>query len=419
MLRASARDFEQVDEPPISDTLFRSIEIHAQQSVVIKCVDNQKPYEKSELVLNQNIDHPFIACYYGVVDDIENAFMVIEDVGNLSLLDLIRKGGIIEFEIQRIFCQLLISVMYLHNEKNVAHRDLKLENIMLDSERNVRLIDFGISRQGDIMTTICGSYPYVAPEIYQGRPYDKSIDVWSLGVILYVLCCGHLPFNGENQMELAEKIISVTPSWPTHVSLDLVDLLRKMLEKDPANRIKIDEIPEHPWLTRGRYAPLLEIDWRSPKFKVGADNVADVDCNVVQKMVEMGFNQSDVISEALEGHGDTTLSMVYRILRRAAVRKNCLDAMLMLVKPKRKSLAVAPSTFPLSDEPSPKATTSNPQLSDGKIKVNEKIKLPKLNANKNTQSNVLIGTSRKRAIAGYNSRTLISTVVARTARKNH
>jgi serine/threonine protein kinase len=144
-----------------------------------------------------------------------------------------------ESDARDLFAQIASAVNYLHVQKSIVHRDIKLENILLTRRGVAKLIDFGFAyRKRSLTTEQWGSSPYAAPELLLGVPYDEAIDIWSLGVVLYGIVSARLP-DLNSRSELSESLSS-----------DLRDLLRGMLEPDPGKRLKIDEVCAHAWLRR-------------------------------------------------------------------------------------------------------------------------------------------------------------------------
>lgn len=192
-------------------------------------------------------------------EDINNSekgtyIIVMELIKGITLLEFINKfGKIDEQEACRIFSQIVDAFYYLQSDPiNVVHRDVKLENIMLDENYNVRVIDFGFSKslndQKDLLKTQCGSYPYSAPELLQNNPYTKAVDVWSLGVLLFAMINGCLPFEDANMSKLANKILYTKPKFLEDISHPCVELISRMLEKDPSKRANLTEVKEHEWM---------------------------------------------------------------------------------------------------------------------------------------------------------------------------
>jgi serine/threonine protein kinase len=199
------------------------------------------------------INHPLIVRLADVIEEQDSFYLVFEFSPNRDLLDHVNKtGGMPEDECRAMFSQLVAAVSYLHEERRLVHRDLKLENIMLDRNGNIRVIDFGFSKafsdREDVFSSRCGSPAYVAPEVITGRLYTASVDVWSLGVVLYAMSVGHLPFEGPTTDAQLRKIAFVQPRYPCYLSSNLVTLLTGMLEKNGSRRLTLDQVRQHPWL---------------------------------------------------------------------------------------------------------------------------------------------------------------------------
>jgi protein-serine/threonine kinase len=174
-----------------------------------------------------------------------------------------------EKDAAKLFAQLVSGVHYLH-QKKIVHRDLKLENLLLDKHRNVIITDFGFAnrfehKQDDLMATSCGSPCYAAPElvISEGLYVGSAVDIWSCGVILYAMLSGYLPFDddpanpdGDNINLLYRYIVNTPLTFPDYLSSGARDLLSRMLVPDPLNRCDLDSIMAHPWLQA--YRPLFQ-----------------------------------------------------------------------------------------------------------------------------------------------------------------
>lgn len=191
-----------------------------------------------------------------VIETQKYFFFVMEYAEEGELSDYIEgKSRLCEEEAAKFFKQLILAVQYLHKQ-GCAHRDIKPSNILIDWQYNIKLIDFGLgnlysSTEEEKLLTACGSPCYAAPEIISGEKYDPvAVDIWSSGVTLYAMLCGYLPFDEESKSILYERILACKYAIPKYISDSSVDLLKKLLVRDPRKRLSIEEILEHPWLKK-------------------------------------------------------------------------------------------------------------------------------------------------------------------------
>jgi serine/threonine protein kinase len=202
-----------------------------------------------------------------------------------------------------IFTELVHAVIYLHEVVHVVHRDLKLENVLVDRNNHIRIIDFGFSKlfsdSADLFNSACGSPAYVAPEIITGTGYTTSVDVWSLGVILYALVLGVVPFDGETVEVQLRRAMSAHPRLPKTLSESLRSLLAAMLEKSGTKRISLRAILAHPWM--------IGVDEPPP--------VAEPPINetIVAQLAGLGL---DFSAQDLKDGIDTDAATTYKILER-------------------------------------------------------------------------------------------------------
>lgn len=210
--------------------------------------DSNKIY--LEIKIQSLLHHKNIPRIYQVIETNKTICLILEYCPGLDLISYLRQKGKLNEESGRsIFIQLIDILDYLSKFK-IAHRDIKLDNIIINEEGTIKLVDFGLSNfYNNILQTACGSPSYVAPEIINNEFYNPlKSDIWSCGIVLYSLIAGKLPFEGENENELYKKIISGKYITPKHFSLELKDLLFRIFYIDPNLRITIDEIKNHKWL---------------------------------------------------------------------------------------------------------------------------------------------------------------------------
>lgn len=238
-----------------------------------------------EIHHHRQLHHPHVTQLYEVIATENSIWLVTELCSGGELFDyLTEKGRISEQEARHIFGQICLAVNYLH-EKGIVHRDLKLENVLLDERCRIKLGDFGFTREfdrGAYLETYCGTTGYAAPEMLEGKRYlgpgisvrsqlldtadlSTEVDVWSLGVILYCLLTGGLPFDDDDESVMRAMVIKgefEDPEWlsdgpfpsfsmqsSSKLLLDVRDLIRRILQKDPVKRITIPQILTHPWFT--------------------------------------------------------------------------------------------------------------------------------------------------------------------------
>merc|ERR550519_925614 len=219
--------------------------------------------------------HPNIVKLFQVIETEKTLYLVMEYASGGEVFDyLVLHGRMKEKEARAKFRQIVSAVQYCH-QKKIIHRDLKAENLLLDSEMNIKIADFGFSNEfviGNKLDTFCGSPPYAAPELFQGKKYDgPEVDVWSLGVILYTLVSGSLPFDGSTLRELRERVLRGKYRIPFYMSTDCENLLKKFLVLNPTRRASLEVIMKDKWMNMGYeeddLKPYVEPvqDWSDPK----------------------------------------------------------------------------------------------------------------------------------------------------------
>ncbi|KND04485.1 CAMK/CAMKL/MARK protein kinase [Spizellomyces punctatus DAOM BR117] len=229
--------------------------------VAIKVIDKTTLDEKKlsklyrEVRIMKLLHHPNIVKLYEVIETKSTVFLVMEYASGGELYDyLVVHGKMKEKEARAKFRQILSAVSYCH-KKRVIHRDLKAENLLLDANLDIKIADFGFSNYYDPeskLDTFCGSPPYAAPELFQGRRYTgPEVDIWSLGVILYVLTTGCLPFDGKNLQEMRESVCRGKYRIPFYLSDSCEKLLRKFLVRDPFKRAGLEMLIDDPWINDG------------------------------------------------------------------------------------------------------------------------------------------------------------------------
>ncbi|EDK36741.2 conserved hypothetical protein [Meyerozyma guilliermondii ATCC 6260] len=269
------------------------------QKVALKII-NRKTLAKSdmqgrierEISYLRLLRHPHIIKLYDVIKSKDEIIMVIEYAGKELFDYIVQRGKMPENEARRFFQQIIAAVEYCHRHK-IVHRDLKPENLLLDDQLNVKIADFGLSNimtDGNFLKTSCGSPNYAAPEVISGKLYaGPEVDVWSSGVILYVMLCGRLPFDDEFIPALFKKISNGVYTLPNYLSPGAKHLLTRMLVVNPLNRITIHQIMEDPWFRHDVEAYILPPDVSHAKIDVNDDVVAALSAT-------MGYDRDEILS---------------------------------------------------------------------------------------------------------------------------
>ncbi|XP_060070579.1 MAP/microtubule affinity-regulating kinase 3-like isoform X10 [Ylistrum balloti] len=266
------------------------------REVAIKIIDKTQLNPSSlqklfrEVRIMKLLDHPNIVKLFEVIETEKTLYLVMEYASGGEVFDyLVAHGRMKEKEARAKFRQIVSAVQYCH-QKHIVHRDLKAENLLLDGDMNIKIADFGFSNEfvpGNKLDTFCGSPPYAAPELFQGKKYDgPEVDVWSLGVILYTLVSGSLPFDGQNLKELRERVLRGKYRIPFYMSTDCENLLKKFLVLNPTKRASLENIMKDRWINMGYEDKELK-PYREPPKDL-------VDPKRIEIMVNMGYSRKDI-----------------------------------------------------------------------------------------------------------------------------
>lgn len=204
-----------------------------------------------EVLAMKGLIHPHIVQLYEVIVYGDRVFLVMEYCPLGDLRRYINRRGPLSEEQARLFLGHIASGVKKMHRMDLIHRDLKLENLVIDSTFKLKIADFGCARRqiNKTLNTITGSYAYGAPELFAGGEYDgRKTDVWSMGVILYAMLVGELPFNDKGRLRSLLWERMHVPYLPHHLSLDCCHLIRKMLAYNPSERISLDALLAHPWM---------------------------------------------------------------------------------------------------------------------------------------------------------------------------
>ncbi|KAL1770173.1 sperm motility kinase 2B-like, partial [Sigmodon hispidus] len=274
--------------------------------VAVKIVHKKKMWcypVMPEADIMKMTNHPNIISLLQVIETEKKIYLIMELAEGQQLYQYIRKNGPLqEDEARRIFLQILSAVSYCH-ELGIIHRDLKPDNIMIDNNGKVKIIDFGLGTQvkpGQKLSFHCGTYSYAAPELFLGGLYDgPKVDIWTLGVILYFMVAGKIPFAAVNVRDLRRKVISGKYTVPLGLSEELQDLLGLLMTINPDLRPTVTEVMTHRWLRKDIEALSIYYEEMVPSWP---------DPAIVEAMGYIGFQAQDIKESLRQRKFDQTMA---------------------------------------------------------------------------------------------------------------
>ena len=298
--------------------VFLGIHEKTKEKVAIKQIPKsgkqniQKVYD--EINIQKKLFHPYLCKMYSVIQNNDYLFIVTEYCGGGEIFKKMVEEieHFEEAQACKIFSQILSGLEYMHNNY-IAHCDVKLENMLFDEYGDAKLTDFGLSRSfaGDISFTSTGGSPmYASPEVVKGVEFKgRNADIWSMGVCLYLMIVGDFPFQGKDLRELVRNILKSNFTVPDYVSPLFKDLIYKILEKNPDNRLTIQQIKEHPWMH------IIDFNFmKSPGVSINTD-ILPIDVDVIEEIA--GTNESligKIISDIITNkHNNSTILYYLKI----------------------------------------------------------------------------------------------------------
>lgn len=308
------------------------------QKVAIKILEKDRVMDvcdvervAREIHILEITKHPHIVQLYEIVENAQQICLVMEYASGGELYDyIVGNPRIEEKEACRLFQQMVSGVDYIHR-LNIVHRDLKPENLLLDSAKNIKIVDFGLSnryRQGEVLRTACGSPCYAAPEMIAGKKYSAlKVDVWSAGVVLFVLLCGYLPFEDPDTSKLYRKIQTGNYKLPAFLSEQARDIIKGLLDINPDTRFTIEQIKAHPWFSTYATKPKEGII-------VGMHQVP-VESKILKEMKKYGFD-AEYTQKSVEENKHNSATATYYLLLQKYVRaggKSAADISSSLFEP--------------------------------------------------------------------------------------
>ncbi|XP_041122945.1 MAP/microtubule affinity-regulating kinase 3 isoform X9 [Polyodon spathula] len=297
------------------------------REVAIKIIDKTQLNPTSlqklfrEVRIMKILNHPNIVKLFEVIETDKTLYLIMEYASGGEVFDyLVAHGRMKEKEARSKFRQIVSAVQYCH-QKHIVHRDLKAENLLLDADMNIKIADFGFSNEftlGNKLDTFCGSPPYAAPELFQGKKYEgPEVDVWSLGVILYTLVSGSLPFDGQNLKELRERVLRGKYRIPFYMSTDCENLLKRFLVLNPIKRGTLEQTMKDRWINAGCEEEELK-PFTEPELDITDQKRIDI-------MVGMGYSLEE-IHESLGKMKYDEITATYLLLGRKSSELDASDS---------------------------------------------------------------------------------------------
>ncbi|KAI3742783.1 hypothetical protein L1987_60479 [Smallanthus sonchifolius] len=300
--------------------VYHARDVHTDQNVAIKAINKQRILKgglaanvKREISIMRRLRHPNIVRLSEVLANKKKIYFVLEFAKGGELFAKVAKSRFSEHLSRRYFQQLISVIGYCHS-RGVFHRDLKPENLLLDENWNLKVTDFGLSALSEqighdgLLHTLCGTPAYVAPEILAKKGYDGAkVDIWSCGIILFVLNAGYLPFNDPNLMVMYRKIYTGEFRVPRWTSPDLKRLLSRLLDTNPQTRITVNEIISDPWFKIGYKEVGFHHDYLELKDNAGSGTSTSTGDNLkVMNAFDIitfssGYNLSGLFDDREEG----------------------------------------------------------------------------------------------------------------------
>ncbi|XP_042362841.1 SNF-related serine/threonine-protein kinase-like [Plectropomus leopardus] len=300
------------------------------EKVAVKVIDKTKldPVARGHLFQEvrcmKMVQHPNVVRLYEVIDTATKLYLILELGDGGDMYDCIMKhdGGLTEEVAKCYFAQIVHAISYCHR-LHVVHRDLKPENVVFFEKQGVvKLTDFGFSNRfqpGKKLNTSCGSLAYSAPEILLGDEYDApAVDIWSLGVILFMLVCGQPPFQEANDSETLTMIMDCKYTVPPHISHACRDLIAHMLQRDPKKRATLEEIGAHEWLQGVDPSPATKLSTPLVSHRSLSEEEHG---SIIQRMVLGAIADRDAITEALESNQYNHITATYFLLAERMLRE--------------------------------------------------------------------------------------------------